>query len=140
MYLTYLRISKRTQQHHRACRGDSPSLARIVAKRDTLVRWRSQCPAMSNCSRCGFYVSAANKTVYPLTYRTRANLNLCRYTFRADRFGFSWYHSHYSAQYAAGLLGPMIIHGPTHVDYDIDLGPVFITDCTSFHLTKFCSV
>lgn len=50
------------------------------------------------------------------------------YRFRADRFGFSWYHSHYSAQYAGGLLGPMLIHGPSHVRYDIDLGPVFITD------------
>lgn len=26
-----------------------------------------------------------------------------------------------------GLMGPMIIHGPSHVDYDIDLGPVFLT-------------
>ncbi|RDW61330.1 hypothetical protein BP5796_11222 [Coleophoma crateriformis] len=40
----------------------------------------------------------------------------------------SWYHSHYSAQYAGGLLGPMIIHGPSNADYDIDLGPVFLTD------------
>ena len=33
------------------------------------------------------------------------------YTFRAGLFGSSWYHSHYSAQYADGLFGPMIIHG-----------------------------
>jgi FtsP/CotA-like multicopper oxidase with cupredoxin domain len=51
-----------------------------------------------------------------------------RYRFRADRFGFSWYHSHYSAQYAGGLLGPIIVHGPSHARYDVDLGPVFITD------------
>jgi len=27
-----------------------------------------------------------------------------------------------------GLFGPMIIHGPKTVSYDIDLGPVFLTD------------
>ena len=28
-----------------------------------------------------------------------------RYTFKADLYGSSWYHSHYSAQFNAGLLG-----------------------------------
>lgn len=41
------------------------------------------------------------------------------YTFTADLYGTSWYHSHYSAQYAGGLVGPMIIHGPKTVPYDI---------------------
>jgi len=41
------------------------------------------------------------------------------YTFTADLYGSSWYHSHYSAQYAGGLVGPMIIHGPQTVPYDI---------------------
>ncbi|CZS91847.1 related to laccase precursor [Rhynchosporium agropyri] len=50
------------------------------------------------------------------------------YQFRASLYGTSWYHSHYSAQYAGGLIGPMIIYGPKNADYDIDLGPVFITD------------
>ena len=50
------------------------------------------------------------------------------YTFTADQYGTSWYHSHYSAQYDAGLLGPMIIHGPSSADYDIDVGPVMIGD------------
>lgn len=50
------------------------------------------------------------------------------YQFKADLYGSSWYHSHYSAQYAGGLLGPMIIHGPKNVPYDKDLGPVFLTD------------
>lgn len=43
-----------------------------------------------------------------------------------------WWHSHYSSQYSSGILGPMIIYGPNHLsradDYDIDLGPVFLTD------------
>ncbi|KAH8802882.1 multicopper oxidase-domain-containing protein [Xylogone sp. PMI_703] len=50
------------------------------------------------------------------------------YKFQADLYGTSWYHSHYSAQYAGGLMGPMVIHGPSHVDYDIDVGPVFLSD------------
>ncbi|KAF2875606.1 Cupredoxin [Massariosphaeria phaeospora] len=48
--------------------------------------------------------------------------------FRADRYGTSWYHSHYSAQYSGGAHGPMVIYGPRHVEYDIDLGPVQLED------------
>ena len=51
------------------------------------------------------------------------------YRFRADLYGSSWYHSHYSAQYASGALGPMIIYGPSdNAQYDEDLGPVLLTD------------
>ena len=50
------------------------------------------------------------------------------YQFKADLYGTTWYHSHYSAQYAGGLLGPLIIHGPKNVPYDKDVGPVFLTD------------
>ncbi|KAI1816141.1 multicopper oxidase [Poronia punctata] len=51
-----------------------------------------------------------------------------KYRFRAEQHGTSWYHSHYSAQYAGGLFGPIVVHGPTNAKYDIDLGPVMITD------------
>lgn len=51
-----------------------------------------------------------------------------KYKFRADTWGTTWYHSHYSAQYTQGLVGPIVIHGPNHVPYDIDLGPVMVTD------------
>lgn len=67
------------------------------------------------------------------------------YRFQADLYGTSWYHSydipkfdqnlaeltnfrHYSAQYAGGLIGPMVIHGPVNADYDVDLGPVILSD------------
>jgi FtsP/CotA-like multicopper oxidase with cupredoxin domain len=54
------------------------------------------------------------------------------YRFRADMYGTSWWHAHYSAQYSGGLLGPMIIHGPNQLNkttnYDFDLGPVLLTD------------
>ena len=50
------------------------------------------------------------------------------YQFQADLYGTSWYHSHYSAQYAAGILGPMVVYGPKNAPYDKDLGPVFLGD------------
>ncbi|KAK4945743.1 hypothetical protein LTR10_015091 [Elasticomyces elasticus] len=50
------------------------------------------------------------------------------YSFNADLYGTTWYHSHYSAQYAGGALGPLIIHGPLNAAYDQDLGPVLLTD------------
>ena len=68
------------------------------------------------------------------SYRVSYLLNRNSYRFRADQYGTSWYHSHYSSQYAGGILGPMIIHGPGNYDYDIDLGPVFLQDCNSHPL------
>lgn len=62
-------------------------------------------------------------------------LTTSSYSFQADLYGTSWYHSHYSAQYAGGLLGPILIHGPTSGDYDIDLGPVILADW--FHKEYF---
>ena len=50
------------------------------------------------------------------------------YSWIADLYGTSWYHSHYSAQYAAGLIGPMVIHGPSQVSYDYDVGPILLSD------------
>jgi FtsP/CotA-like multicopper oxidase with cupredoxin domain len=50
------------------------------------------------------------------------------YTFRADVYGTSWYHSHYSGQYAGGAVGPMVIHGPKTGAYDVDIGPVMLSD------------
>ena len=54
------------------------------------------------------------------------------YQFQADVHGSTWYHSHYSAQYAGGLFGPLVVYGPRNPDpktkYDIDLGPVLLSD------------
>ncbi|KAK4139513.1 laccase-2 [Dichotomopilus funicola] len=50
------------------------------------------------------------------------------YSYIADSYGSSWYHSHYSGQYADGAIGPIVVHGPPTVSYDIDIGPVLITD------------
>ena len=42
----------------------------------------------------------------------------------ADLYGTTWYHSHWSAQYASGLMGPIVIYGPfdNAKYYDADLG------------------
>lgn len=51
-----------------------------------------------------------------------------QYRFRATQFGTSWYHSHWSAQYGDGVLGPIIIDGPATANYDEDLGALPLTD------------
>ncbi|KAH0593721.1 hypothetical protein MHUMG1_08472 [Metarhizium humberi] len=50
------------------------------------------------------------------------------YSFEAELYGTTWYHSHYSAQYAGGIVGPMVIYGPRTARYDVDLGPVMLSD------------
>lgn len=50
------------------------------------------------------------------------------YSFKAELYGTSWYHSHYSSQYSGGALGPIVIYGPTNEAYDIDVGPVVLSD------------
>lgn len=45
---------------------------------------------------------------------------------------------HYSAQYSGGAHGPMVIHGPKHEDYDIDIGPIILEDW--FHADYFSLV
>ncbi|KAH7107284.1 laccase [Auriculariales sp. MPI-PUGE-AT-0066] len=50
------------------------------------------------------------------------------YEFIAEQYGTSWYHSHYSAQYGDGAWGAVVINGPATAEYDIDLGPVTVSD------------
>ncbi|KAF2466250.1 uncharacterized protein BDR25DRAFT_293639 [Lindgomyces ingoldianus] len=57
------------------------------------------------------------------------------YTFKATQYGTSWYHSHYSVQYADGIVGGIIIRGPSTSNYDIDLGILPFTDW--FHVPSF---
>jgi len=59
------------------------------------------------------------------------DLYVSRYRFKADVYGTGWYHSHYSAQYLSGVAGPMVIYGPTHTQFDEDLGPILLSDCKS---------
>jgi FtsP/CotA-like multicopper oxidase with cupredoxin domain len=57
------------------------------------------------------------------------------YRFRATSYGQSWYHSHFSLQYTDGLVGPIVVYGPSSANWDVDLGPVSITDW--FHTSAF---
>ena len=57
------------------------------------------------------------------------------YSFKATPYGTSWYHSHYSSQYVDGTWGPIVIYGPTNVQYEIDLGPVTLNDY--YHRQEF---
>ncbi|KAI1322596.1 laccase [Xylariaceae sp. FL0255] len=50
------------------------------------------------------------------------------YTFNLTQYGTTWYHSHYSAQYANGVFGAIVINGPASANYDIDLGAYPIND------------
>ncbi|KAK1984699.1 multicopper oxidase [Colletotrichum cereale] len=50
------------------------------------------------------------------------------YEWRAEQYGSSWYHSHFSDQYANGIAGTIQIDGPTSKNYDEDLGVYSITD------------
>jgi FtsP/CotA-like multicopper oxidase with cupredoxin domain len=50
------------------------------------------------------------------------------YEFYATQYGTSWYHSHYSLQYADGLLGPITIYGPTAASYDEPRDPILLSD------------
>lgn len=50
------------------------------------------------------------------------------YKWTATNYGTSWYHSHYAIQAWEGVVGPMIIHGPTSASWDEDLGTVMLQD------------
>ncbi|KAJ4359578.1 uncharacterized protein N0V89_000133 [Didymosphaeria variabile] len=50
------------------------------------------------------------------------------YKFVATNYGTSWYHSHYAIQAWMGVFGPMVIHGPTSKEYDVDAGTIFLND------------
>ena len=57
-----------------------------------------------------------------------------RYRFQATVYGTTWYHSHYSGQYAGGAHGPLVIYGPSPQQYDDDLGIILLEDCSLFPL------
>lgn len=50
------------------------------------------------------------------------------YRMKASQYGDAWYHSHYSTQYADGVLGPIKILGPTSMDWDYDVGDIIVSD------------
>ncbi|KAI1135401.1 putative multicopper oxidase [Hypoxylon sp. FL0543] len=55
------------------------------------------------------------------------------YTFRAEQYGHSWYHSHFALQAWNGVFGGILINGPCSAPYDEDKGILFLNDW--FHNT-----
>ncbi|KAK4636170.1 oxidoreductase ptaK [Fulvia fulva] len=80
--------------------------------------WMDGVPAVSQCPIAPFH---------SYTYKIPAQL-----------YGSSWWHAHYSAQYTAGIVGPIIIYGPSQLSYDIDIGPVMLSDW--YHVPYFSIV
>ncbi|KAK6353890.1 hypothetical protein TWF730_008312 [Orbilia blumenaviensis] len=56
------------------------------------------------------------------------------YKWRANQYGTSWYHSHFSLQYTDGVVGPIVIHGPSSANYDEEY-TLMLTDW--FHTPAF---
>ncbi|CAN8100550.1 unnamed protein product [Discula destructiva] len=50
------------------------------------------------------------------------------YSFKAELYGTTWYHAHYSSQWSGGAVGPIVVYGPLNAPYDIDVGPVMLSD------------
>lgn len=50
------------------------------------------------------------------------------YTWRADEYGSSWYHSHFVLQAWNGVFGGILINGPSSAEYDEDVGSLFLND------------
>jgi FtsP/CotA-like multicopper oxidase with cupredoxin domain len=50
------------------------------------------------------------------------------YMFVASSYGTSWYHSHFAIQTWQGVMGPLIIHGPTSKGWDADARTIMLQD------------
>lgn len=46
------------------------------------------------------------------------------YQFKVTQYGSSWYHTHYSVQYADGAAGPLTFYGPTSANFDEPVDPL----------------
>lgn len=60
------------------------------------------------------------------------------YRWKALQYGTAWYHSHYSVQYADGLLGPLTIYGPTTANWDEGKYPIMMNDW--FHNSAYAVI
>ncbi|KAI3316497.1 multicopper oxidase [Xylariaceae sp. AK1471] len=50
------------------------------------------------------------------------------YTWRAEQYGSTWYHSHFALQAWEGIAGGIVINGPATANYDEDLGIIMLSD------------
>ena len=59
------------------------------------------------------------------------------YKFQAIQYGTTWYHSHLTVQYGAGLNGVIVINGPCTMNYDDDIGAITLQDWFHGYPTAF---
>jgi FtsP/CotA-like multicopper oxidase with cupredoxin domain len=50
------------------------------------------------------------------------------YKWRAEQYGSTWYHAHIGLQAWEGVHGGIIINGPASANYDVDMGPIILSD------------
>ncbi|KAF4309198.1 putative multicopper oxidase protein [Botryosphaeria dothidea] len=50
------------------------------------------------------------------------------YTWKAEQYGTTWYHSHFALQAWEGVFGGIKINGPATANYDTDVGHIFLND------------
>ncbi|KAH7177084.1 Cupredoxin [Dactylonectria macrodidyma] len=70
----------------------------------------------------------ANDGVCSITQCPLAVGKSMTYTWKAEQYGSTWYHSHFALQAWQGVFGGIVINGPASANYDKDLGMVFLND------------
>ncbi|KAJ0362261.1 hypothetical protein COL154_006363 [Colletotrichum chrysophilum] len=85
-----------------------------------------------------FYLVITNETIAPDGYKVQRMLFNGTYPGPTLEGNWGDTFSHFSLQYADGLVGALKINGPTSMNYDEDLGPVLITD--NYHKTAFSQI
>ncbi|KAF7556011.1 hypothetical protein G7Z17_g1753 [Cylindrodendrum hubeiense] len=73
----------------------------------------------------------ANDGVPSITQCPIAVGDTMTYTWKAEQYGSSWYHSHFALQAYQGVFGGIVINGPASANYDEDLGHIFLNDWDS---------
>jgi hypothetical protein len=69
-----------------------------------------------------------NDGVVSVTQCAQAPGDSFTYRMRATQYGTTWYHSHFSLQAWDGVFGSVVINGPATANYDVDVGPIIVTD------------
>jgi FtsP/CotA-like multicopper oxidase with cupredoxin domain len=69
-----------------------------------------------------------NDGVVSITQCAQAPGDTYTYRFRATQYGTTWYHSHFSLQAWDGVFGSFVINGPATANYDVDAGPIIVSD------------
>jgi Putative multicopper oxidases len=69
-----------------------------------------------------------NDGVVSITQCPTAPGSTITYKWRAVQYGSTWYHAHIGLQAWEGVNGGIIINGPASANYDVDMGPIILSD------------